>query len=108
VLLGAAVPPTCGPRSTEGLDGGFDQSTAVTSETAYDAWQAEIDRAWANYVEQAHCCALRGGEPCIAPQRASAATARDTATTAGCNRPSGQISKAQLVVKLVRLVVMSA
>ena len=50
MLLGAAVPPTCGPRSTEGLDGGFDQSTAVTSETAYDAWQAEIEPAWADCV----------------------------------------------------------
>lgn len=49
-VLCATVPPTCGPGSTEGHAGGFDLSTATTSETGYDAWQAEINRAWANYV----------------------------------------------------------
>ena len=45
VLLGAAVPLICGPGPAEGHGGGFDLSMAVTSETAYDAWQAEFDRA---------------------------------------------------------------
>ena len=50
VLLGAAVPSICDLRSAEGHDGGFDLSTAVTLETADDAWQSRNRRAWANCV----------------------------------------------------------
>jgi hypothetical protein len=44
VLLGAAVPSICDLRSAEGHDGGFDLSTAVTLETADDAWQSRNRR----------------------------------------------------------------
>ena len=64
VLLGEDVPPIYGPRSAAGHDGGFEPDPAITFETAYRTWQAEITQSRANCADRAldNTSPFMGGE----------------------------------------------